>query len=86
MGTADLLLEQRVITIVKKMMSPAFDADVFITPKVSRVKMMLRITPNRAPSASSVLVILRIRGRRSGARPMHARANLRTRRANTCQV
>lgn len=74
------------MTIVREMISPAFDADVVVSPNVSSVKMMLRIVPKTPPSASSRRLMRRSRIPRMSESPAAARANLMTRNPNTFSV
>jgi hypothetical protein len=74
------------MTMVSEMISPALDADVMVSPNVSRAKMMLRIAPNSPPSTISERLMRRSLVPSTTMSPIAARANLMTRNANAVSV
>jgi len=71
------------MTMVREMISPAFDADVIVTPNVSSVRITPRIDPKTAPRTTSARVMRRSRGPSTTASPIAARANRTARNPKT---
>lgn len=72
-----------VMRIVSEMISPAFAADVRVTPNVSSTKISARTAPSAAPVPSSCRVSPRSRGARSSAMASTATAKRSDRTAST---